>query len=336
MSSRPAATVTWATAWVKTSPLIVAGGLGHRRQRRVLLDRHGQQGEPGGATGHVDLAALGHDVDRLARAGCGRCRTAAARRPAPGRPRSRRPARSPGPRPRSRTPTGSACPRRRPRAAPRRAPGTGGRLGRPRAAQLTASASASRSTWNFTCHRPSDRTLTRRRQRSPDDRASRGPRADPCQRGDDSIRHRHERYVATVRVQVRPEPPRQSIGWTFSGDIIIEERVIVFFGGVDAVDNRRRRRSGAGAACGRAGGNRASVRGLRWTRPTAVHPRTQTVHRASPAGPRPSTGCPQGRWITARCRSTSSTALSTMCVRSVTSRKHAGARRCGRLSVAAA
>ncbi len=51
MSSRPAATVTWATAWVNDVAADGAGRRRHRRQRRVLVDRHGQQGEPARTAG---------------------------------------------------------------------------------------------------------------------------------------------------------------------------------------------------------------------------------------------------------------------------------------------
>ena len=71
VSSRPAATATWATAAANAAPRDGARTIGHVRQRRVVVDRQRQQGEPGAAAGHHDLGAVGGHLDRLRRAGAG-------------------------------------------------------------------------------------------------------------------------------------------------------------------------------------------------------------------------------------------------------------------------
>ena len=65
MSSRPAAVTAWATALANSVAAHRAGGLRHLRQRRVVLDRHRLQAEPGGAAGQRDLGAVDGHLDRL-------------------------------------------------------------------------------------------------------------------------------------------------------------------------------------------------------------------------------------------------------------------------------
>ena len=79
MSSRPAAVTAWATACAKRLAVRRCRSRPACRERRVVLDRHGLQAEPGRAAGQRDPGAVEHHLDRLVRAGCGRCRRAAGR-----------------------------------------------------------------------------------------------------------------------------------------------------------------------------------------------------------------------------------------------------------------
>ena len=101
-----------------------------------------------------DLGAVGGDVDRLVGQGAGDVgEQPAGDQDGAGLGDLGRRAR-PGPRPRSRSSRGAGRRRRRPRAARRPGPGPAAGLGSARAAQVTASARTSRSTRNFTAHRP--------------------------------------------------------------------------------------------------------------------------------------------------------------------------------------
>ena len=134
MSSRPAAVTAWRDGVGEQVAAHGAGGLRHVGQRGVLLDRHGLQAEPGAAAGQGHLGAVDGHLDRLGRAGCGRCRRAGVRRPAPCPRRRPRPGRWRGRRSRSRT-CSAAGRRRSSRSAGRRAPGRSdgpGGCGRPR------------------------------------------------------------------------------------------------------------------------------------------------------------------------------------------------------------
>ena len=91
VSSRLAATVTWATAWVNASAAENAGRRRHRRQGRVLLHRHGQQREAARTAGERPPASRLSRRPPACRAGTARCPPGAARRPA--RCRRRRPRR---------------------------------------------------------------------------------------------------------------------------------------------------------------------------------------------------------------------------------------------------
>ena len=79
MSSRPAAVTAWATAWANSVAAHGAAGLGHLRQRRVVLDRHRLQAEPGGAAGQRRPWSRRWPSRPACWAGCGRCRRAAGR-----------------------------------------------------------------------------------------------------------------------------------------------------------------------------------------------------------------------------------------------------------------
>ena len=67
MSSRPAAVTAWATACANTSLCDRAGRGRHVGERRVVLDRHRLQAEPGRAAGQRDPGAVEHHLDRLGR-----------------------------------------------------------------------------------------------------------------------------------------------------------------------------------------------------------------------------------------------------------------------------
>ena len=122
-------------------------------------------------------------------------------------------------------------------------------------------------------------------------------------------------FAASVR-DFRSRAP----GLTFSDDIIIGSGIIVFFGGVEAVENRRSCRSAGRLVVGTVGVTRAGTPHLGGRPPDCP-----------PGVPRVFTGIPTRLIVVHRLSTTAvdiaiwarSTALSTACVPFVTNRKRA-------------
>ena len=143
--------------------------------------------------------------------------------------------------------------------------GTGGRAGRPRATQVTASASTSRSILNFTWSRPS--------------RPSRTPNP--------SVSDRRPPQLSTTPARP-PAFSRLALSTPVRGAIGSSRGIVVVIGGVDVGENRCPRRSAGVRRCAQTGGQGVDNSRRRWM-PRGASPAAATpTTRDAPVRP----GCP--------------------------------------------